>query len=238
MADPFGDEDASSSEEEWDAPAKQPAKSKPKTKLELAIEAREAREAALRSSAAVPDFVEGESETERKARLEAAQQASDRAAAADAFGTADDAAAGGGEAALDLETFAPMNPHAPLSGMLPDTPEEFELFLEKLLGSFRVTPESEEIPIFINDVMSRVCKHLKGFEISVIDKALVELQKEKLEEQREKDGKKKSKVNTAKKKLGKNSRLSKKGGGHKSGTDGDIIYDKYEEGYDSIMDRY
>ena len=53
---------------------------------------------------------------------------------------------------------------------------------------------------------------------------------------RAKDGKKEKKVST-KAALGKNKAMSKKGKGHKSGTDNDIRYDKYDD-YDDMADSF
>eukprot|EP01048_Picozoa_sp_COSAG05_P017030 COSAG05_NODE_2271_length_3302_cov_5923.304090_6_plen_253_part_00 len=234
----FDDEDESS-EEEWDTPKKQPAAAKPKSKLEIAIEAREAREAALRSRAGVvdeDDAPDDEDAAARKARIEAAQAASDRAAAMDAFGTDGNVADGAAATADEPDAFEPMNPQASLDGMLPDTAEEFDIFLEKLLGRMRVGGDSVEVMDFIKSVVTRTCTHLKDFELKPIVAALSGIHAEKLAAQREADGKKSKPKENNKVKLGKNSTLNKKKQ-HKSGTDGDIRYDKYDS-YDDIMDGY
>lgn len=262
-SDPFGDEDESS-EEEWDKPVvkKAPAKAaKPKTKLELAIEAREARERAAAGSATVED-VEGETPEERKARLEQAMKDADLEAAMDAMGGTDSAVeeasaaqaerlakldADGEEAegeegaeVAEVEGFPPMDPSASLQDILPDTEEEFGVFLERLAKATKIAPTSEHLVPFMKEVLSRTFTHLEPFEIKPVTEALSTLHKEKMAEQRAADGKKVKKNTKAssRAKLGNNAVVSKKPGKHShTGQDNDIRFDKYDD-YDSIADRY
>ncbi len=245
-ADPFGDEDESS-EEEWEAPKekKAPKTAKPKTKLELAIEAREARERAEAAAGSSMDEVEGETEEERKARLEQAQKDADLAAAMDAMGDSSVAEASNAQAerlakltAEDGEGFPPMDPSASLQDILPDTEEEFGVFLERLAKATKVQPTSEHLVPFLKEVLTRTFAHLEPFEIKHTTDALNNLHKEKMAEQRAADGKKVKKVTKAssKAKLGKNSTI-KKGKHSHTGQDNDIRLDKYDD-YDDIADRY
>jgi hypothetical protein len=236
--DPFGDEDESS-EEDWDAPKKMPAKSsKPKTKLELAIEAREIREQRLQAKSVLDEEIEGEDSATRKARLEKAAQEADKMAAMDAFGVADEGSTPRPAGSGDDAEFEPMNPHATLDSMLPDTEAEFDIFLEKLLGRIKLGEDSEDVMDFVKSITNRVTAHLKGFEMKPLLAHVTAIHAAKLQEQRDADGKK-AKVNKSNTKaaVGKNSRLNKKNQ-HKSGTDGDIRYDKYEDGYGHYADKY
>eukprot|EP01043_Picozoa_sp_COSAG02_P030213 COSAG02_NODE_1919_length_10386_cov_9.145426_6_plen_271_part_00 len=246
-ADPFGDEDESS-EEEWEAPKekKAPKSAKPKTKLELAIEAREARERAAAAAGSNMDEVEGETEEERKARLEQAQKDADLAAAMDAMGDSSVADAASAQAerlaklttAEDGDGFPPMDPSASLQDILPDTEEEFGVFLERLAKTTKVAPTSEHLVPFLKEVLTRTFAHLEPFEIKHTTEALNNLHKEKMAEQRAADGKKVKKNTKAssKAKLGKNTTI-KKGRHSHTGQDNDIRLDKYDD-YDDIADRY
>lgn len=241
--DPFGDEEEESSEEETPVQKAQPKTAKPKTKLELAIEAREARERAAAAAGSNMDEVEGESAEERKARLEQAQKDADLAAAMDAMGdtAVADATAAQAERLAKLsseEGFPPMDPSASLQDILPDTEEEFEVFLERLAKATKVAPTSEHLVPFMKDVLTRTFAHLEPFEIKHVTDALNNLHKEKMAEQRAADGKKVKKVTKAssKAKLGNNA-VIKKGRHSHTGQDNDIRLDKYDD-YDSIADRY